>query len=118
MIYRHKEYQQLVQNIEVLQKKIEKQKDAQLFTGGAAKNKTAEKKLTQNESQLKQYQQDLQKVNIWYVISVVPNDIDVFRCIVHGYLHESSFKCISSTPYSLLNIRLGCGSSKITFWAI
>ena len=64
IIYRHQEYKSLIQNVESLQKKIEKQKDEQIFKGAAAKNKTQDRKLQQNESLLKQYQQDLQKVSL------------------------------------------------------
>eukprot|EP00347_Sterkiella_histriomuscorum_P004963 403358416 len=61
LIYRHAEYKTLISNVESLSKKIEKQKEQQIYQGAAAKNKTQDKKLQQNESLLKQYQQDLQK---------------------------------------------------------
>jgi hypothetical protein len=55
LIYRHKDYQTLVLNIESLSKKIDKTKDTQLYTGATAKNKTQEKKLVYSENLLKQY---------------------------------------------------------------
>lgn len=59
LIYRHKDYQMLIANIDSLNKKIEKQKEQQIFQGAAAKNKTQDKKLQGNETLLKEYQADL-----------------------------------------------------------
>jgi hypothetical protein len=52
----------LINNIESLSKKIEKQKELQIYQGAAAKNKTQEKKLLGSEELLKQYQADVAKV--------------------------------------------------------
>ena len=40
LIYRHQEYKTLILNIDGLSRKIEKQKDQQIYQGAAAKNKT------------------------------------------------------------------------------
>jgi hypothetical protein len=55
LIYRNEEYKALVKNIEGLQKKVDKQKESQIFTSATPRNKTQDKKLAQNEIQLKEY---------------------------------------------------------------
>lgn len=62
LIYRTHDYKALVSNIENLQKKIDKQKEASIYgAGGASKTKAQEKKLAYNENVLKEYNQDLMK---------------------------------------------------------
>ncbi len=56
MIYRQKDYKTLVQNIESITKKVDKQKDTQIYAAGAQKNKTQDRKLQRDESLLKEYQ--------------------------------------------------------------
>ena len=66
MIYRKPEYKSLTQNIEMLQKKIERQKDGSAYSGipAGGKSKSSDRKLQQLEAQLKQYNQDLSKTKM------------------------------------------------------
>ena len=91
LIYRHEEYKTLIKNIEGLQKKVDKQKDLQIFQGAASKNKTQDKKLQISEQQLKQYHADLTKVgresdDDMYIVT---DDGDILCGAVHDDIHES-----------------------------
>ena len=82
MIYRKPEYKTLTKNIEGLQKKIEKQKEGQVYVG--AKTKTADRKLQQLEVQLKQYNQDLSKSKMTGTLLVA-----VFMMVFMSYISNS-----------------------------
>ena len=82
LIYRKPEYKSLTQNIENLQKRVEKQKDANLYA--ANKTKASVRKLAQDEAQLKQYMQDLSKSRMTGTLL-----IGVLMMIFMSYLSNS-----------------------------